>query len=316
VLIWWIPACWIGGKDYIHWLLFKKAIGTYVEGGKHFHPEPFYFYLIRFPAEFFPWIVFLPTAFIFGLRKEFGRRKEFLFLSLWFIFIFFFFTLSIGKKDNYLLPLYPAAAMMVGCLWDLWIQSELGGKGFLSGLLFLILLFPAGIVLFLLEIPQRLYPDLIPYHSLELSVLLYLLMGSFLSMLFSIEKKRWVSFISLLFVFAFLHLHLSFSLPLSLNSQRSIKTFSERILKRMEIGDELKTCFLQSNGLIYYTKKPYIESIQSKNRFLEILNSSQKVFVVIYPGVLSRLQKESGVQLPPIDQVKVGHWDFLLISNH
>ncbi len=84
----------------------------------------------------------------------------------------------------------------------------------------------------------------------------------------------------------------------------------------MEIGDELKTCFLQSNGLIYYTKKPYIESIQSKGRFLEILNSSQKVFVVIYPEALNRFKKESGVELYPIDQVEVGHWDFLLISNH
>ncbi len=57
--------------------------------------------------------------------------------------------------------------MMVGCLWDLGIQSEVGGKGFLSGLLFLILLFLAGIVLFLLEIPQRLYPDLTPLSILR-----------------------------------------------------------------------------------------------------------------------------------------------------
>jgi 4-amino-4-deoxy-L-arabinose transferase-like glycosyltransferase len=315
VLIWWIPACWIEGKDYVHWLLFKHVVGTYIEGGNHFHPEPFYFYFIRFPAEFFPWIVFLPTAFIFGLRKEFGKRKEFLFLSVWFVFIFLFFTLSVGKKDNYLLPLYPAAAMMVGCLWDLGIRSEAEGKGLLSELLFLILLFLAGMVLFLLEIPERLYSVLIPYHSLELSVLLYLLVGSFLSMLFFIKKKRWASFISLLFAFAFLQLHLSFSLPLGLNTQRSIKAFSERILRRMEIGDELETCFLQSNGLIYYTKEPYIESIQSKGRFLEILNSSQKVFVVIYPEALNRLKKEIGVELYPIDRVRVGHWDFLLISN-
>jgi 4-amino-4-deoxy-L-arabinose transferase-like glycosyltransferase len=106
VLIWWIPACWFGGKDYIHWILFKQVVGTYVEGGRHFHVEPFYFYFIRFPVEFFPWIVFLPTALILGLGKEFGKRKEFLFLSIWFFFIFLFFTLSKGKKDNYLLPLY------------------------------------------------------------------------------------------------------------------------------------------------------------------------------------------------------------------
>ena len=84
----------------------------------------------------------------------------------------------------------------------------------------------------------------------------------------------------------------------------------------MEIGDELKTCFLQSNGLIYYTRKGYIESIQSRGRFLEILNSPQKVFIVIYPDVLNLLKKEIDVEIDPIDQGKVGHWDYLLISNH
>ena len=102
-----------------------------MEGGRHFHAEPFYFYFIRLPVEFFPWIVFLPTALILGLRKDFGNRRDFLFLSIWFFFIFLFFTLSKGKKDNYLLPLYPAAARMVGALWDHGLQSEEGRKGFL-----------------------------------------------------------------------------------------------------------------------------------------------------------------------------------------
>jgi 4-amino-4-deoxy-L-arabinose transferase-like glycosyltransferase len=315
-LIWWVPACWIGGKDYIYWLLFKQSVGTYVEGGKHFHPQPFYFYFVRFPAEFFPWIVFLPSAFIFGLRKEWGKRKEFLFLSLWFSFVFLFFTLSIGKKDNYLLPLYPAAAMMVGGLWDLGFQSRDLKRGFLSGLLILTLLFFAGMVLLLLEIPKKLYPDFISYHSLGLSILFYLSIGSLLSLLFFIKKKKWASFVSLMIAFTFLHLHISYSLPPKLNPKRSIKEFSERTLKRMEIGDELKTYSLNSNGLLYYTEKPYIEKIRSQDRFFEILHSSQRVFIVIYPEVLNKLKREIGVELYPVDQVRVGHWNYVLISNH
>jgi 4-amino-4-deoxy-L-arabinose transferase-like glycosyltransferase len=316
VLIWWVPACWIGGKDYIYWLLFKQSVGTYVEGGKHFHPQPFYFYFVRFPAEFFPWIVFLPSAFIFGLRKEWGKRKEFLFLSLWFSFVFLFFTLSIGKKDNYLLPLYPAAAMMVGGLWDLGFQSRDLKRGFLSGLLILTLLFFAGMVLLLLEIPKKIYPDFISYHSLGLSILFYLSIGSLLSLLFFIKKKKWASFVSLMIAFTFLHLHISYSLPPKLNPKRSIKEFSERTLKRMEIGDELKTYSLNSNGLLYYTEKPYIEKIRSQDRFFEILHSSQRVFIVIYPEVLNKLKREIGVELYPVDQVRVGHWNYVLISNH
>ncbi len=314
VLIWWIPACWIGGRGYIHWILFKQAVGTYVEGGRHFHAEPFYFYFARFPVEFFPWIVFLPSAFILGLGKKFGKRKEFLFLSIWFSFIFLFFTLSKGKKDNYLLPLYPAAALMVGALWDQGFGSEEGRKGFLPGLLLLTLLSFAGSVLFLSKIPQKFYPVVIDYRSTAVTILFCLLAGSSLTLFFFIKKKRWASFISLMIAFAFLHLHLSFLLP-KFNPQRSARAFSEKILRRMEAGDELKTYSLKSNGLLYYTKKPYIESIQSKERFLEIFNSSQRVFVVIYPEALDRLKKETGMEFLPLEQMVVANWKYVLISN-
>jgi len=316
VLIWWLPACWIGGKEYIYWLLFKQAVGTYLEGGRHFHPEPFYFYFVRFPIEFFPWIVFLPTAFVLGLRRDFRKRKEFVFLSIWFFFIFIFFTLSKGKKDNYLFPLYPVAAMIVGNLWDLGFQSEEGKKGFLSGLLLLTLLFLAGFVLTLSKIPQRFYPEATAYSSLGLSILSYMLLGSFLSLLFFIMRRKWASFVILMIAFAFFHLHLSYALPPEINSLKSAKGFSEKILKRMEIGDELKTYSLKSNGLLYYTKKPYIESIQSQERFFEIFSSPQRVFVVIYAETLDRLKKETNVELTPLEQVKVNHWKYVLISNH
>jgi 4-amino-4-deoxy-L-arabinose transferase-like glycosyltransferase len=314
VLIWWIPACRVGGKNYVHWLLFKQAVGTYVEGGRHFHEEPFYFYFIRFPAEFFPWIVFLPTAFVLGLRNKFGKRKEFLFLSIWFFFIFLFFTVSKGKKDNYLLPLYPAAALLVGALWGHGFQSGEGEKGFLPGLLVLTFLFFVGSVLFLLKIPQRFYPVLTDYSSVVVSVLFYLLVGSSLALLFFIKKKRLASFISLMIAFVLLHLHFGFFLP-RFDPQKSARVFSERILRRMVPGDELKTYSLKSNGLLYYTKKPYIESIQSKERFFEILNSPQRVFVVIYPEALERLKKETGIALCPLERMVVANWKYVLISN-
>jgi hypothetical protein len=83
----------------------------------------------------------------------------------------------------------------------------------------------------------------------------------------------------------------------------------------MVAGDELKTYSLKSNGLLYYTQKPYIESIQGKERFLEIFNSPQRVFIVIYPEVLSHLNKETGVGLCPLEQMKVANWKYVLISN-
>jgi len=316
VLIWWLPAVWMGGKDYIYRILFKQAVRTYMEEGTHFHPEPLYFYFIRFPLEFLPWVVFLPTAFIFGLRKEFGKKKEFLFLSVWFIFIFLSFTLSKGKKDNYLFPLYPAAALMVGGLWDLGLPSKEGKKGFLPGLLLLTFLLLVGLILFLSGIPQKFYPELTDYQLPGLTMLSYLLVGTLLSLLLFAKKKIWGAFISLMIAFALFHLHISYILPPRLNPQRSAKAFSAKIQKRMENGNELKTYRLKNNGLLYYTKMPYMESIQNKDRFLQIFNSGKRVFVVIYPEALDQLRRETRMELVPIEQGRVGHWDYVVISNH
>ncbi len=316
VLIWWLPAAWMGGKDYIYWLLFKQAVGTYMEGGTHFHPEPFYFYFIRFPLEFLPWIVFLPSAFVFGLRKRFGKRKEFLFLSVWFLFILLFFTLSKGKKDNYLFPLYPAAALMIGGFWDLGLPSKEEKKGFLPGLLLLDSLLLVGLILFSSGLPKRFFPELMDYDWQLLSILSCLLVGGLLSLLFFARGKRRAAFISLTAGFALFQLQIFYLLPPRLNPQRSAKAFAAKILERIESGDELKTYRLKSNGLLYYTKMPYIESIQNKDRFVELFNSGKRVFVVVYPEAVDRLRRETGIDLVPIEQGKVGHWDYVVLSNH
>ena len=316
VCVWWVPACFVGGRDYIHWILYKQAIGTYVEGGKHFHPEAFLFYFIRFPVEFLPWTVFLPTAFVLGLRKGRDKGEKFLFLSIWFFFIFLFFTFSKGKKDNYLLPLYPAAAMIVGWLWDAGLRLKEGRKGFISGLAILAFLSLIPFVLSLSGVPQKLYPAFISYRSLVFSVLFYLVAGSLCSLLFFVKKRPWVAFISLVITFSLFHLHIAHSLPSKLDAQRSMKAFSEMILKRMEPGDEIKTYWFKSNGLFYYTKKPYIEEIGSTDRFIEVFRSSHRVFIVILEEMFDKLKRDAGIEIDPVEKVRVGHWKYVLISNH
>jgi len=116
VLSWYLPAVFKGGRFYLDQTLIHRTIGYYSEGWMH--SKPIYFYLSNFPADFLPWIFFLPGAIVYGYSKEaLGKKKEFLFLLLWFIVIFLFFSSSKTKRDLYLLPLYPAASLMIGRLW-------------------------------------------------------------------------------------------------------------------------------------------------------------------------------------------------------
>jgi 4-amino-4-deoxy-L-arabinose transferase-like glycosyltransferase len=315
VLAWLIPACITGGEEYTKRILLEQTVGRLAGNTKHFHPEPFFFYFPRFSVEFLPWIVFLPTAFVFAFRGEGGpRRKELLFLSVWFIFVFVFFTFVKGKKDNYILPLYPAAAILLGWFWDRLILSQAREKGVIAGLLLLACVVLVAFGLFFAGFPEKLYPVLTPYRFLVFSILSYLLIGLSASLLCFVSGKKWATLICMVITFTILHLHISYSLPRRLNAERSVKAFSERILKRMEDGDELKLCFVSSLGVLYYTRKVFLEEIRSRDRFLEVFRSPQRVFMVIRRGDLDKIRKDLDMEVQIIEQVTI-YRDLVLISN-
>ncbi len=314
VFLWLLPACWVGGEEYTERILFGQTVGRLMGSEKYFHREPIFFYLIRFPLDFFPWIVLLPSALILGFRNKENVRKEFLFLIIWFLFIFFFFTLSKGKKDNYLLPLHPAAAMLIGVLWDSELRSSKGGWGTLSGLVVLTFLFFIGFLLFVMGIPEKLYPHLRAYQSVELWTLFYLPLGSLVSVLLFLKRKKRASFMTLVVAFGLFYLHLSLILP-KFNSERSMKVLSERILARIGPEDELKMAFSEFNGLLYYTQKPYIEEIKSTDRFSQVLHSPQRVRVVIPLKYFDVIKGKLNLERVSVEQVRAGPYDLVLFSN-
>jgi len=58
-----------------------------------------------------------------------------------------------------------------------------------------------------------------------------------------------------------------------------------------------------------------IEEIKSDERFFEILDSPQRVFMVIKKRELNRIKRDSKIEVEPIEQEKVGSFDLVLISN-
>ncbi len=124
VLSWYLPALWRGGQNYFHATILKHTIDGFAEGWTHVHP--FYYFFYHFPIQFLPWTLFLPGALVYSFsRGSFEKNKASLFLLTWFVVIFLFFSVSKGKRNLYLLPLYPAASLMIGKLWGDFISNHL-----------------------------------------------------------------------------------------------------------------------------------------------------------------------------------------------
>jgi 4-amino-4-deoxy-L-arabinose transferase-like glycosyltransferase len=84
----------------------------------HHRAGPIWFYLPVIFGGFFPWALLLPGALKNGLKKKKHPDPE-LFLSLWVILPFLFFSLMGSKLHPYVLPLFPAMALLVALRdWD------------------------------------------------------------------------------------------------------------------------------------------------------------------------------------------------------
>lgn len=113
--LWVLPAAKEGGWDYISGLSVGQAGKRLVSATSH--ARPFWYYLTRFPVLFLPFGVLLP-AMVVHLRRARtvgGEEwKEALRYLLWFVLPFLIFTLVSGKRERYILPLFPAAAALAG----------------------------------------------------------------------------------------------------------------------------------------------------------------------------------------------------------
>ena len=118
-LVWFGPAVAQGGVGYAQATLLHHTLERYVNAWEH--TAPWYFYLGAFPAELLPWTLFLPQALLAGIKlPQHEGREGWWFTVCWLVVIFGFFSLSTGKRDIYILPAFPAAALLVGWMWSRW----------------------------------------------------------------------------------------------------------------------------------------------------------------------------------------------------
>jgi 4-amino-4-deoxy-L-arabinose transferase-like glycosyltransferase len=80
-------------------------------------PGPPYYFIVLFLAGFLPWTVLLPAAASGAARGEGFAREIATFLLLYAAVVLVFFSLSHSKLPPYILPMWPAAALLVG--WGL-----------------------------------------------------------------------------------------------------------------------------------------------------------------------------------------------------
>jgi len=117
---WYALAAASGGTSFMK-LVYRENLLRFVRtggpGGSHVHP--FYYYVPGFLTGFLPWSPFLVplAARLYRDRATLDARGS-LYPLVWFVVVFLFFSASAGKRTVYILPAYPAVALLLGAWWS------------------------------------------------------------------------------------------------------------------------------------------------------------------------------------------------------
>ena len=112
---WYLLAAWTGGADFVARQILKENVDRFVGRGVFgMHGGRSRLAMVEnLVTDLLPWNLVLPAAAVAWWR---GNRPDALerFLHVWWIAIVAFFTVAYGKRGVYLLPLYPAIAVLAG----------------------------------------------------------------------------------------------------------------------------------------------------------------------------------------------------------
>lgn len=136
-LPWYLLVTWRNGWNFINAFFGYHNVERFTAVVNR-HSAPWYFYFLVVLLGFAPYSVYLPSAMA---RLKFWQRKYWcsvsrvqqfsLFNFFWFAVIFGFFTVAVTKLPSYVLPLMPAAAILIALMCDDFLSG--GGKDGMEG---------------------------------------------------------------------------------------------------------------------------------------------------------------------------------------
>ena len=125
---WYALALWQGGvRFFLTQIVHENLLAA---AGQEGHEHPFYYFLPGLFLGMVPWSVFFPAlgVSLYRSRRTLSDAKG-LYLLVWCGTVFVFFSLPVGKRTVYILPLYPAVALLWGAWWQQVISEAKPGLG-------------------------------------------------------------------------------------------------------------------------------------------------------------------------------------------
>lgn len=127
VVCWISAATWLAPSGFFWDAVITNLLGRVVDARSHV--RPLYYYLYQLPVDFLPWTLLWPLAWVAAskqLRASAEAARPWRFLLVWVLVPCVLFSLASGKRGLYLLPVFPALALLSGAGLAGWLERNGG----------------------------------------------------------------------------------------------------------------------------------------------------------------------------------------------
>ena len=132
-LAWALPAGMAGGEAYRNAIFWGQTADRMVDSFAH--QRPVWWYLPLLPVMLFPWFVWPGLWQALARHRREGLDRGTRFCLAWMLPIFVAFSFISGKQPHYLVPLFPAFALLTARVLAERTSARLGLPALLAGLL-------------------------------------------------------------------------------------------------------------------------------------------------------------------------------------
>jgi 4-amino-4-deoxy-L-arabinose transferase-like glycosyltransferase len=108
----WFVLVALKNPEQPHFFFIHEHFERFLLKTHHREGAWYYFFVMLIPG-IMPWLGVLPQSLFAALRRERSTFQPKLMLLVWAVFIFFFFSYSSSKLPGYILPIFPALALLV-----------------------------------------------------------------------------------------------------------------------------------------------------------------------------------------------------------
>ena len=247
------------------------------------HHQPFYYYFPALLGGFFPWSCFFPLAIYRVFRGPLQKMDEgLLFLLLWFFVFFLFFSAASSKLATYILPLFPAASLLVAALWHDWMRTLPSSldRAFLYTFIPLLLILPL-VLLYLWIGPPVSYASKFGINFLQYSYLAFGLGGGAgVSFYLGLRRRPKASFWALIVTAAVFFLLVDRAIFPSLNPYFTTKRLAQKLDRWVPPGEKLAFINSVKDTALFYTDRRAL-LLRTPGEAFDFLRQDQRVYCIV-----------------------------------